>query len=128
MTHEKYILLVDDEDVCHFLARRVLSGLEFDGNIAEVNDGIEACDYIKAHGSPALVLLDLRMPIMSGNEFLELLDKGDLGVPPSVCVLTSSARPEDQQLDHEYAFVKTCFEKPLLKSSLGTIGEILECG
>lgn len=128
MRTEKYLLLVDDEDTCHFLSRRLLSSLEFDGEIIDACDGIEAVEHIKENGSPEMILLDIRMPRMDGYEFLCVLASGELGAPPPVCVVTSSARPEDQQLDHQYSFVKACTEKPLMKSSLPVIADMIGAG
>lgn len=125
MQSESYILLVDDDTTAHFLTRRALSSIPFDGKYIEAYDGIDACDCIKENGSPLLILLDLRMPRMDGHEFLHFLHQGDLGEPPQVCIISSSSRPEDKQLESDFAFVRTCIEKPISKSVVPHIASVV---
>ncbi|MFK8083130.1 MAG: response regulator [Granulosicoccus sp.] len=126
MQPKPYILLVDDDTTALFLARRALSGLEFDGEFLEAHDGIDACDHIKLHGTPLLILLDLSMPRMDGHEFLKVLSGGELGGPPPVYVVTSSCRPEDQRLEVDFAFVSCCIEKPISKLQVPQIASTLK--
>ena len=121
MPPESYILLVDDDEICHFLSRRVLSGLGFDGETVEAGDGLEACERIERLGRPLFVLLDLRMPRMDGHALLATLATGKLCEPPPVFVSTSSARPEDVRLAESYPFVGAYFEKPLRRGMLPEI-------
>lgn len=65
----KFVLVVDDDvDI-----RETVSGaLEDEGyEVAMARNGEEALAYLKAAGNrrPSLILLDLMMPIMSGQEF-----------------------------------------------------------
>ena len=55
-------------------------------------NGPEALDYLRAHPPPALILLDLRMPGMSGQQFraLQLQDVGLRDIP----ILLLSAEPD----------------------------------
>ena len=116
MPDETYLLLVDDDSIAHVLTRRALMSVQFDGEIVEVFDGEEACDYIQQHGPPLVILLDLRMPLMDGHEFLKVLSSEDLcAPPPQVFVVSSSSRPEDQRLEVDFPFVRACLEKPISK-------------
>jgi CheY-like chemotaxis protein len=65
--HEDIILVVeDDED----LRDSLCALLEFEGfRAVGVFNGLEALRYLKAHGPPCVILLDLMMPGMSGGEF-----------------------------------------------------------
>jgi CheY-like chemotaxis protein len=65
------VLIIDDEpDVLQSL-RELLEGEGYP--VREATNGSEALDAL-AHGlMPGLVLLDLRMPVMSGWEFVEVL-------------------------------------------------------
>lgn len=101
------VLVADDNADHRFLIERALRGIDgVDLQVASVNDGEEAMAYLERRGRfvdeprPHVMLLDLRMPRMSGLEVLDRV-KGDpdLRTIP-VCVLTSSDRPDD--IDEAY--------------------------
>lgn len=83
------ILLVDDEEV----VRRSFARLLRQGghSVIEASDGVKAVEtYRKAHPRPNLVILDLDMPILSGEETqLRLLE-----VDPHVRILFVSGHDE----------------------------------
>ena len=66
-----YVLVVEDDADLRYLHAEVLedAGLPVRG----AADGIEALEIIDAHGPPALVVLDLRMPRMNGWDLAERL-------------------------------------------------------
>src|SRR3954451_21442071 len=65
----KTILVVEDSAEARALMRSLLVRQGYD--VAMANDGLEALGYLEAHVRPALILLDLRMPVMDGLQFLE---------------------------------------------------------
>jgi DNA-binding NtrC family response regulator len=74
------ILLADDEEAIRWLGRRYL---EADGWVVlEARDGEEALEIIQAHeGSLRLVVTDLNMPKVSGQELAEVLSIFRPGLP-----------------------------------------------
>ena len=66
---KKTILVVEDSADARALMRSLLLRQGYD--VAMANDGLEALAYLEANPRPALILLDLRMPIMDGLQFLE---------------------------------------------------------
>src|SRR5207237_7065497 len=52
--------------------------------------GLELCEHMK----PDLVLLDLMMPEMNGDEMLEKMRKTDWGKQPKVIILTNVSEQE----------------------------------
>lgn len=68
------ILVVDDEPdaltVLHDIL--VVSGYR----VATAKDGKEALDYIDRHPPPALIFLDLSMPVINGVRLLESIQSG----------------------------------------------------
>lgn len=66
------MIVDDDPDIREELA----SALTREGyEVTEAADGVEALDALNAPGSmtPSLVLLDMMMPRMNGNEFLDVV-------------------------------------------------------
>lgn len=100
------ILLVKDNPNDEELALRALQKYNLANNIHVVRDGAQALDYIFCKGEyvgrkfsqlPKLILLDLKLPKVSGHEVLERIksDKRTQSIP--VVVLTSSDQSPDIQ-------------------------------
>jgi CheY-like chemotaxis protein len=114
------ILLVEDNPADIKITQRALkeSGLEVE--LVVVRDGEEAVDYLLRRGphasptdwrEPALVLLDLNLPRMTGREVLERIrGTPELRAVP-VIVLTTSRRHEDVQQMYASG-ANTYIEKP----------------
>jgi two-component system chemotaxis response regulator CheY len=84
----KTVLVIDDsETICQKLA----STLERAGfDVITARDGVEGLEQIQRE-APAMVLLDLNMPRMSGMELLESLNVRGSGLP--VVLLTTEVQP-----------------------------------
>jgi CheY-like chemotaxis protein len=101
---EKYrVLLVDDSDADRYFLRRALRDNERLGVVAEVEDGDEAIAYLRGDGRfndrqkfpfPDLVILDLKMPRITGYEVLEWLQTQSFD-ELRVAVLSGSFLQED---------------------------------
>ncbi len=101
---DKVILLVEDNEDDEVLALRALSRNHILNRVVVARDGAEALDYLFATGThasrgsggaPALVLLDLKLPKISGLDVLRRLraDKRTQYLP--VVILTSSKEEQD---------------------------------
>jgi CheY-like chemotaxis protein len=101
---EKVILLVEDNEDDEMLATRALERHHVANTVVVARDGAEALDYLFATGQyagrdpstdPHLVLLDLKLPKVSGLEVLTRLreDKRTRFLP--VVILTSSKEEQD---------------------------------
>ena len=95
---ERPILVVDDEAEQRGLLRRIL---EREGYaVVEADNGQAALDRLR-DGTPAVILLDLMMPVMDGFEFLVERDREEAwrGIP--VIVLTArDLSAEDRERLH----------------------------
>ncbi len=68
------ILLVEDDDALRAEVRELL---EQDGNqVVEAADGWEALHYLRRQGGCGAIVLDMKLPVMSGWELLSRL-RGD---------------------------------------------------
>jgi two-component system chemotaxis response regulator CheY len=87
----KTVLLVDDDLVLRDILQDVL---EYEGyNVIPAADGRQALDYLRTSGgdgAPALMILDLMMPLVNGWQVLDAIrDDPSLHVP--VIVVSASA-------------------------------------
>ena len=74
------ILVVDDESTVRQLARRVVERAGY--SVVAVADGLEAVEYAEVHASEiSLVLLDMLMPRMNGEETFRELRRLSPGLP-----------------------------------------------
>ena len=85
------LLVEDDPDIRHLVSYKLTRG-GFD--VTAVADGFAALRAARAH-PPDLVLLDVRMPRMSGIEVCRELRAGPLGATVPIIMLTARARPQD---------------------------------
>jgi CheY-like chemotaxis protein len=99
----KKILMVEDDPRDVELTLAALEEHHLANQVAVVRDGAEALDYLysrgkfkaRAEGLPVLVLLDLKLPKVSGLEVLKIIKADEhLKIIP-VVVLTSSRETPD---------------------------------
>ena len=92
---EMEILLVDDDPDDVTLALRALDRQHLANRVHVVHDGEEALAYLRDMARPRLVLLDLKLPKVSGLEVLaEVRNDARLRTLP-VVILTSSREEPD---------------------------------
>jgi two-component system response regulator len=107
----KMILLVEDNPDDEELTTRALRQAKVANDLVVARDGAEALDYVFGTGkyagrdvssTPALILLDLKLPKLGGLEVLQRLraDQRTRLVP--TVVLTSSSEDEDMLKSYRY--------------------------
>lgn len=103
-TTDRAILLVEDNEDDVFLMKRALKAAAVTNPLHVVDNGQMAIDYLAgtgefadrtAHPLPALVFLDLKLPLVSGTEVLAWIRKQKEFEGLIVVVLTSSNEPAD---------------------------------
>ena len=97
-------LLVDDDDTTNFLNQTLLRRMAISDQVLVAVNGREALDLLHAHCElptsptcPALILLDMKMPLMNGFEFLQSYAQRPARENPTVVIimLTTSLNPKD---------------------------------
>ena len=99
------ILLVEDNPDDEWLMMRALDKSYATGQaeVVIVRDGVEALNYLFADDSPiqtrledlALILLDLKLPKVSGLEILQQIRENDRTASLPIVVLTTSSEHRD---------------------------------
>jgi CheY-like chemotaxis protein len=102
------LIVEDDEDIrvnlSDILKRR---GWE----VSTSANGVEALAELRAHRHPSVILLDMRMPVMNGWEFLAAAKEELTGIPVIIC-------SGDGNVDPEALAAAGCLRKPFELSSL----------
>lgn len=102
--YERPILLVEDNPDDQTLTLRAFKKSNIVNQVVVVRDGVEALDYLFGRGShagrdlsvqPALIMLDLKLPKVSGLEVLQALRDDSRTKMLPVVIFTSSKEQED---------------------------------
>jgi CheY-like chemotaxis protein len=119
---EEVVLVVDDEPMIAMLLGRLAQGC---GALTEVAcNGREALEMMRAR-KPALVLLDLMMPVMNGEELLAIMETDpELQNVPVVIISTKPA--VGPGVEREVPYLRKPFEpadvQRLIREALGGDG------
>jgi len=110
MTQEVEILLVEDNESDAEMTIRALKKNNLANKLLHLKDGLEALDFLFAEekyadrnidNKPKVILLDLKMPKVSGIEVLQRIKADDRTKDIPVVVLTSSKEDPD---------IKKCYD------------------
>lgn len=132
MSEEQTILLVDDSANDLILVRTAFNKAGCNIALQEVHDGEQAIAYLQGEGSycdrikyplPAIMLLDLNMPKMSGFDVLTWVRAQPVLKRLAIVILTASMRNED--VERAFDLGATSFlVKP---SELETLAAMMRC-
>jgi len=104
------ILLIEDEPEHRIITRLVLEKKLGEVNIIELEDGLQAIDYMHSRGLyrnrnqypwPDIILLDIRMPKIDGFEFLEELE--NRGIAQNIPVIIVSTSTQEQEISRAFS-------------------------
>ncbi|PCI59381.1 MAG: hypothetical protein COB37_11615 [Kordiimonadales bacterium] len=126
------VLVIDDDDVDQYIAKRALKKWGFEGHLFQERDGLNALEFLENYTNnadqwaeqfpPTLILLDINMPRLDGFEFLEKFEKlreQIEGLNSSIVMMfSSSQREEDKTRALSYDFVHDYITKPLTQENL----------
>jgi DNA-binding response OmpR family regulator len=126
MTDNIEILLVEDNPKDVELTLHALNKHNLANHVSVARDGQEALDFffgpdaLKRNGHPKLVLLDLKLPRVTGLEVLRTLKGNARTKMIPVVVLTSSTEERDMVESYDLG-VNSYLRKPV------DFGEFLDC-
>jgi len=88
------ILVVDDDEDIREVMQELLAGEGFEVDVAR--DGIDALAKLEVETAPPLILLDMMMPRMDGEAFLEALRAKPALANASVVVISGNAAAREK--------------------------------
>lgn len=88
------ILVIEDNEQNRILMRQVLTHLGYD--ILEAKDGLTGLEMARVH-MPALILLDIQMPVMNGFMVIRELRNDPALTKIKVIAVTSFAMKDDRE-------------------------------
>lgn len=127
------VLLIDDDEIANYMNKLIIEEVNISENIHMAQNGEEALNFIKENCAasklrkgtcPALIFLDINMPVMDGFEFLEALENLEDFDPENVpvIVLTSSSNINDVAKAKNYK-IYGYVPKPLTEEKVKAIAK-----
>ena len=120
--------IIDDDPIFVFGTKKIMEITNFCKSIMVFKNGREAIDklrpLIQDNGAvPAVILLDLNMPIMDGWEFLDEFTQIKPSRTIKIYIVTSSVDPEDIRKSTRYTEVTDYIIKPITQDALNQMLE-----
>lgn len=127
MSNKKKVLIVDDDHVILMIHKLKVMKTGVDLAPLEFMNGQEALEYIIENNKPEffyIVLLDINMPVMSGWDFLDSIQKLNLKCKVKVAIVTSSVDQADQEKAKMYGEVFSYITKPVNDSEMAVFKDL----
>lgn len=128
MFHDCTFMVVDDDLDYLFITEILLKKSGVVKQIITASNGLEALEKLReiaaaGEKNPAIIFLDLKMPVMDGFEFLEeITSSSELDLSQTkIFVTTSSVLPKDKEKAFTYSiagFVPKPLNQDILKEVL----------
>jgi CheY-like chemotaxis protein len=108
-----HVLVVEDEADLRSALAELLAIWGY--RVSTARDGREALERLRAGKDPVLVLLDLQMPVMNGDELLDEVARHPPQRPLRIIVLSANL---DVRRREAHEVVTTALNKPVLPDRL----------
>lgn len=88
----KRVLVVDDSEIVLEMAREALEGGGFE--VVTATSAMEANEYIFCENKPALIIMDVMLPMLDGDKKAKILKENEL--TKQIPILLLSSKPENE--------------------------------
>ena len=95
----KSILIIDDSELVLAMAKDALEDAGY--QVQTATNGIEANRYIFSKSRPDLIIMDIMMPMLDGNEKAKILKENEMSRDIPILLLSSKGDEEMQRLTRE---------------------------
>lgn len=121
------ILLIEDQPADVALTREALGRVGLETDLKVASNGAEAIEALRAYGPNAnhLVLLDLKMPVLDGHEFLEQAGREFDLDQLNIVVLTTSTSDSDRDRAHALGASAYLIKDPDFSTFADTLGSVV---
>jgi CheY-like chemotaxis protein len=110
----KNVLIVEDNAVARESLAAILGREGYD--VAAVENGLQAVDYLASNPIPAVILLDMLLPVLDGWQFLERMSR--MNLEPRPWIILTSGHPA---IGRDWALAHGCnsfLRKPIASGVL----------
>ena len=110
------VLIVDDDAAVRFFNTLIVRESNIPGEPLTCKSGEDALHYLDYHTNENniyLIFLDINMPLMSGWDFVEAIDKKSYRNKILIVMVTSSIDKKDQIKASSYKLIIGFIEKPI---------------
>lgn len=121
-----HIWLIDDDEIQNFINEKIILRFIPHVTISKYLSAQSAIDDLRtATDIPDVILLDINMPMMTGWDFMNIVETENLYAPAGkaikIYILSSSKDPSDIEKMNEYTRLLGFFHKPLTLPNLQNI-------
>ena len=95
----KNILIIDDSELVLAMAKDALTDAGY--QVQTATNGIEANRYIFSKNRPDLIIMDIMMPMLDGNEKAKILKENEMSRDIPILLLSSKSDEEMRRLTAE---------------------------
>lgn len=116
-------MIIDNDQVNSFVLKNIIDRNYSDAEVILMPNGAEAMSELKKRDQsqenfPAVILLDIYMPVMDGFEFLEAYEQDFAHKQSIIFAMSNSLIKEDQQKANNFGVVKGFITKPLIYNNI----------